>query len=66
MGIEVFHLTHSPNVREHYKDIVQKYNLVATGGSDCHGLAKGEVYIGRVKVDYNVVEQLRALSGNHE
>ena len=66
MGIEAFHLTHSPNVREYYKNIAQKHNLVVTGGSDCHGLAKGEVYIGKVRVDYSVVEELRALSGNYE
>lgn len=61
MGIEVFHTSHSDEAVVHYKNIAQKYGLVTTGGSDCHGLAKGEVLIGRVKVDYQIVEQLKSL-----
>jgi hypothetical protein len=34
--------------------------LVATGGSDCHGMAKGQPLIGRVKLPYPQVEALRA------
>jgi hypothetical protein len=32
---------------------------LATGGSDCHGLAKDEVLIGSVRLDYDYVERLK-------
>lgn len=61
MGIEAFHTNQTEEMAAHYQKIAGRYGLIVTGGSDCHGLAKGEVLIGRVKVDYQVVEQLKEL-----
>ncbi len=36
-----------------------EYGILATGGSDCHGLAKPRVLLGSVKVPYSVVEKLK-------
>ncbi len=58
-GIEVYHLEHAYNVTLHYEDIAFEHNLVQTGGSDCHGMGKGAILIGRVKVPYCVVETWR-------
>jgi len=33
--------------------------LLMTGGSDCHGLGKKEVLIGKVKIPYELVEKLK-------
>jgi len=58
-GIECFHTKHSTAVAEHYLEIADKYNLLVTGGSDCHGLSKGKPLIGTVKLPYQHVEKLK-------
>lgn len=37
-GIEVFYPTHTSEMVEYYADLVKKYQLIATGGSDYHGV----------------------------
>ncbi len=59
-GIEVYHSEHHTSTNDKYLAIARKYNLLVTGGSDCHGMKKGRVLIGKVKVGYEVVENLRA------
>jgi len=61
MGIEVYHSEHSAQNSRYYQKIAQKHNLLETGGSDCHGLGKGEVLMGKVSVSYEVVEKLKEL-----
>jgi hypothetical protein len=58
-GIECFHTKHSTAVSEHYLEIADKYNLLVTGGSDCHGMSKGKPLIGTVKLPYEQVEKLK-------
>jgi 3',5'-nucleoside bisphosphate phosphatase len=58
-GIECFHTKHSTAISEHYLEIADKYNLLVTGGSDCHGMSKGKPLIGTVKVPYQHVEKLK-------
>jgi len=59
-GIECFHTKHSTATSEHYLEIADKYNLLVTGGSDCHGMSKGKPLIGTVKLPYQHVEKLKA------
>jgi hypothetical protein len=59
-GIECFHTKHSTAISEHYLEIADKFNLLVTGGSDCHGLSKGKPLIGTVKLPYQHVEKLKA------
>jgi len=59
-GIECFHTKHNATAVERYLWIEHKYNLLTTGGSDCHGLSKGKPLIGTVKLDYSHVEKLYA------
>jgi hypothetical protein len=40
--------------------MAQHYNLLVTGGSDCHGASKGKAVIGTVKVPYSYMEKLKA------
>lgn len=57
-GIEVFHTKHNPVANKRYMEIAKKYNLLITGGSDCHGMSKGRPLIGTVRLDYAYVEKL--------
>lgn len=59
MGLEVYYPEHSQGMVNFYLGLVKKYNLLATGGSDCHGSAKPEVKIGSVKIPYDLVEKLK-------
>lgn len=58
-GIEAYHTEHRPHVAKHYEAIAKRHNLIVTGGSDCHGLGKGRVLLGGVRVPYTVVEDLK-------
>ena len=41
-------------------EIADKFHLLVTGGSDCHGFSKGKPLIGTVKLPYEHVEKLKA------
>jgi len=60
MGLEVYYPEHTQSMRNFYLDLVNKYHLLATGGSDCHGKAKPEIRIGSLKIPYDLVEKLKA------
>ena len=59
-GIECFHTKHSTVMAERYLEIAEKYDLLVTGGSDCHGFSKKAPLIGTVKLPYEHVEKLYA------
>jgi predicted metal-dependent phosphoesterase TrpH len=59
-GIEAWHIKHSENVVRKFLDIAQEFNLIVTGGSDCHGPYKKEnPVMGKVKVPYSVLINLK-------
>ena len=59
-GIECYHTKHSKSVSGHYREMAAHYNLLVSGGSDCHGMNKGRPLIGTVKLDHQHVEKLKA------
>jgi hypothetical protein len=59
-GIECFHTKHSTVTTERYLELANRFHLLVTGGSDCHGKNKGKPLIGTVKVPYQYVEKLKA------
>ncbi len=59
-GIECFHTKHPRPTVEHYLQLADRFNLLVTGGSDCHGLSKGKPLIGTVRLPYQHVEKLKA------
>ncbi|MDD4954128.1 MAG: PHP domain-containing protein [Candidatus Omnitrophica bacterium] len=59
MGLEVYYPEHSQGMVNFYLDLAKKYNLLLTGGSDCHGGAKPQVLIGSIKIPYELVEKLK-------
>ena len=58
-GIECFHTKHSTIMSERYLEIAEKYDLLVTGGSDCHGFSKKQPLIGGVKLPYEHVEKMK-------
>jgi hypothetical protein len=59
-GIECFHTKHSTAMAERYLGIADKYRLLVTGGSDCHGFSKVKPLIGTVKLPYDHVVKMKA------
>jgi predicted metal-dependent phosphoesterase TrpH len=59
-GLECFHTKHSPSASAHYLSMAKQFNLLVTGGSDCHGLSKGRPLIGSVRLPYEHVQKLVA------
>ena len=58
-GIECFHTKHSTVASERYLEMADKFHLLITGGSDCHGFSKGKPLIGTVRLPYEHVEKLK-------
>ena len=59
-GIECFHTKHSTATTQRYLELADRFHLLVTGGSDCHGLNKGKPLIGTVEVPYHYLEKLKA------
>jgi predicted metal-dependent phosphoesterase TrpH len=59
-GIEVYHSRHSASDSIVFADIANRYGLIPTGGSDCHGDRDndGNLLMGSVTVTYDTVERL--------
>lgn len=62
-GIEVYHSDHTSAMSSHYLKLAKDMGLLVTGGSDCHGFGKGKILLGKVKIDYFLVEELKKLAG---
>jgi predicted metal-dependent phosphoesterase TrpH len=59
-GLEAYHFKHDDRSRRHYLYLAQHYNLVVTGGSDCHGSRFGRgAILGKVQVPYHCVTALK-------
>ncbi|MFC1667549.1 PHP domain-containing protein [Candidatus Omnitrophota bacterium] len=63
-GIEAYHSDYSDKDESKFVELAEKYNLLVTGGSDCHGLGKKEVLIGKVKIPYELVERMKEFVAN--
>jgi hypothetical protein len=51
---------------ERYLQIADKFHLLVTGGSDCHGFSKNKPLIGTVKLPYEHVEKLKSKAGSRK
>ena len=60
-GIEVYYPNTSKETIAFYEGIAHKHNLIATGGSDAHGNLKDNTFIGKMRVPFSVVEQMKEL-----
>lgn len=66
-GVEVYHSGHNRTEAKHYKQIAERLELVATGGSDYHGDHKHRVELGVLaggkELPYETVDELREKAG---
>ena len=65
-GLECFHTKHSTVIAEHYLELADRFGLLVTGGSDCHGQSKGKPLIGSIKLPYQHVEKLKARAAQNQ
>lgn len=64
-GIEVWHTKHSTEDSKQFKKMTDKFGILATGGSDCHGPMAGvSAVMGQVKVPYSKVIELKKYKNN--
>jgi predicted metal-dependent phosphoesterase TrpH len=63
LGIEAYHADHRPEQRTFYRDMADSLGLVATGGTDFHGLSARNPDIGAVDVPEECVLRLLELGG---
>lgn len=63
-GIEVYYPTHQPDAVKRYMRIAKKYDLVVTGGSDCHGNRKPDITLGSIRISDDLVGRIRERRNN--
>lgn len=64
-GIEVYHPKHSKNVINELLTLAEKYELLVTGGSDCHGVINGQKpLLGSLKLSYEILKKLKDYNNN--
>ena len=56
-GVEVYHTRHTLHELVYYRDFARNHGLLITGGSDCHGMLKGEPLMGRVELNGEDLER---------
>lgn len=64
-GVEGYYTTHSENYINDIKNIISKYNLIITGGTDFHGQRKPSVDLGcgfgDLIIPYTIVETMKSI-----
>ena len=58
-GMECIHTKHSTSMSEHYLEVADRFGLLVTGGSDCHGRTKNGPLLGTIHLPYQHVEKLK-------
>jgi hypothetical protein len=59
MGLEVQYPAHSDEQKLYFRELINKYDLLESGGSDCHGLLNDGPFIGSVKVPYELLQKMK-------
>ena len=63
VGLEVDHTDHTPAQRANYRAMAERLGLVATGGSDCHGMRYDPIRLGSSLCDPEQFAALHARAG---
>jgi len=59
-GIEVYHSRHSRADMGRFNQFASDFNLLITGGSDCHGeIDKNDALMGNIEVPYEILEKMK-------
>ena len=59
-GLECWHTRHPKSTAKRYREMAERYGLIITGGSDCHGTGRGHPLIGTVRVPYEILEKMKS------
>lgn len=59
-GLEIWHSRHSAGQTEHYRKLAERFGLIVTGGSDCHGNVRGRAMVGTLQVPYECVDAIKS------
>jgi hypothetical protein len=62
-GLEVDHTDHDPEQRARYLALADRFGVIATGGSDCHGTRYEPIRLGTSRCDPEAFAALRELAG---
>ena len=60
-GLEVYYPANEL-VRDKYKILANKYDMIVTGGSDYHGRRRPDVYVGTMTIGTDLIEKLKERS----
>ncbi|MFQ5964431.1 MAG: transcription antitermination factor NusB [Candidatus Scalinduaceae bacterium] len=63
-GIEVYSPSQLANDIERYIRLANEYDLVITGGSDCHGERRPDIRLGSITIDNDIVEKIKERHDN--
>ena len=64
-GLEAYTPNHSESEVIRYLGIARRLRLAPSGGSDCHGMRRDEVRLGKVRLDLRLVEELEKRKPRH-
>jgi predicted metal-dependent phosphoesterase TrpH len=62
VGVEAYYKDNPPEQTQATLELAERYGLIATGGSDYHGIDDSEVGLGGVEVPLEAAEKLAALA----
>ena len=66
VGLEAYYDNYPLNVKRYLASLARKYGLIATGGSDFHGIeGSNETPLGEVDVPYECLEKLLKIAQQH-
>jgi hypothetical protein len=57
-GIETYYPSYSRQQQRHYLELGRELGLLPSGGSDCHGLNRPELLMGKVRLPERIVDEL--------
>ena len=58
-GLEVYYPFSSSKIVGFYEGLAKKHHLFMTGGSDSHGKARNYTFVGKIKIPYTLVEDIK-------
>ncbi|MBY8995906.1 MAG: PHP domain-containing protein [Candidatus Heimdallarchaeota archaeon] len=59
MGLEVYYPSHSEEQIKHFRELAKKYDLLESGGTDCHGKLNEGPFIGSLNIPYTILEKIK-------
>ena len=62
-GLETIHPSHNLETQRRFRQVAKRYNLLESGGSDCHGGRDGVVMIGTPPVPFSFLERMKERLG---